>query len=51
MNYQELCREVAGLHSSVEVAMVLSDGKLAASHLKSGGPAPEDAALSSGVGA
>jgi hypothetical protein len=42
MNYQELCRAVAGLHGSVEVAMVLSDGKLAASNLKSGGPAPEE---------
>lgn len=42
MNYQELCKEVAGLHGSVEVAMVLSDDKLAASHLKSGGPAPDE---------
>ena len=42
MNYQELCKAVAGLHSSVEVAMVLSGGKLAASHLKSGGPAPDE---------
>ena len=42
MNYQELCKAVAGLHSGVEVAMVLSGSKLAASHLKSGGPAPDE---------
>lgn len=42
MNYQELCREVAGLHGSIEVAMVLSNDKLAATHLKSGGPAPDE---------
>ena len=42
MNYQELCKAVAGLHGSVEVAMVLSKDKLAASHLKSGGPAPDE---------
>ena len=42
MNYQELCKAVAGLHGSVEVAMVLSGSKLAASHLKSGGPAPDE---------
>jgi len=42
MNYQELCKAVAGLHGSVEVAMVLSGNKLAASHLKSGGPMPDE---------
>jgi hypothetical protein len=42
MNYQELCKEVAGLHGSIEVAMVLSNDKLAASHLKSGGPVPDE---------
>jgi hypothetical protein len=42
MNYQELCKAVAGLHGSIEVAMVLSGDKLAASHLKSGGPAPDE---------
>ena len=42
MNYQELCKAVAGLHGSVEVAMVLSSDKVAASHLKSGGPAPDE---------
>jgi hypothetical protein len=42
MNYQELCKAVAGLHGSIEVAMVLSKDKLAASHLKSGGPAPDE---------
>jgi hypothetical protein len=42
MNYQELCKAVAGLHGSVEVALVLSSNKLAASHLKSGGPAPDE---------
>jgi hypothetical protein len=41
MNYQELCKAVAGLHGSVEVAMVLSNDKLVGSHLKSGGPAPD----------
>ena len=33
---------MAELHASVEVAMVLSENKLVASHLKSGGPAPEE---------
>lgn len=42
MNYQELCKAVADLHMSVEVAMVLSNNKLAASHLKSGGPVPDE---------
>lgn len=42
MNYQELCQAVAGLHGSVEVAIVLSSNKLIASHLKSGGPAPDE---------
>lgn len=42
MNYQELCEAVAELHGSVEVVMVLSENKLAASHLKSGGPAPDE---------
>jgi len=42
MNYQELCKEVTDLHGSVEVSMVLSDNKVAASHLKSGGPAPDE---------
>ncbi|MGI0047920.1 MAG: hypothetical protein ACREAW_00110 [Nitrososphaera sp.] len=42
MNYQELCKAVAGLHGSIEVAMVLSSDKVAASHLKSGGPAPDE---------
>jgi hypothetical protein len=41
MNYQELCRAVAGLHGGVEVAMVLSYDKIIGSHLKSGGPAPD----------
>ena len=42
MNYSELCKAVAGLHDSIEVAIVLSKGKLVASHLKSGGPAPDE---------
>jgi hypothetical protein len=42
MNYQELCKAVSDLHGSIEVAMVLSKDKLAASHLKSGGPAPDE---------
>ncbi len=42
MNYNELCRAVAGLHGSIEVAIILSKGKLVASHLKSGGPAPDE---------
>ena len=41
MNYQELCKAVAELHSSVEVTMILSDNKIVGSHLKSGGPTPE----------
>ncbi len=42
MNYQELCKAVAGLHGSVEVAMVLSNDNIVGSHLKSGGPAPDE---------
>jgi|SRR5690606_184366 len=42
MNYRELCEAVSALHDNVEVAMVLSKGKLAASHLKSGGPVPDE---------
>ncbi len=42
MNYSELCKAVTGLHGGIEVAIVLSGGKLAASHLKSGGPAPDE---------
>jgi hypothetical protein len=42
MDYQELCKAVAGLHGGIEVSMVLSNDKLAASHLKSGGPAPDE---------
>jgi hypothetical protein len=42
MNNSELCKAVAGLYDSIEVVLVLSKGKLAASHLKSGGPAPDE---------
>jgi hypothetical protein len=42
MNYLELCKAMASLHSNIEVAMVLSDDKIVGSHLKSGGPAPEE---------
>ena len=41
MNYQELCKVVAELHGSIEVAMVLSDNKIVSSQLKSGGPTPD----------
>jgi hypothetical protein len=42
MNYRELCKAITGLDGNVEVAMVLSEEKLAASHMKSGGPAPDE---------
>lgn len=42
LNYNGLCKGAAGLHPNVEVAIVLSSGKLAASHLKSGGPSPDE---------
>jgi hypothetical protein len=42
MSHQELCKAVACLHGSVEVAMVLSNDKLVSSHIKSGGPAPDE---------
>lgn len=42
MNYNELCKAVADLHGSIEVTIILSKGKLVASHLKSGGPAPDE---------
>jgi len=41
MNYNALCKAAAELHANSEVVIVLSKGKLAASHLKSGGPAPD----------
>ncbi|HEY3094286.1 MAG TPA: hypothetical protein VGJ42_00850 [Nitrososphaera sp.] len=41
MSYQELCNAVAGLDRRIEVAMVLSNNKIIGSHLKSGGPAPD----------
>ena len=41
-NYSALCKAVSELHASAEVVLVLSKGKLAASHMKSGGPAPEE---------
>ena len=34
--------DVAGLHDSIEVAIVSSDDKIIGSHLKSGGPVPEE---------
>ena len=40
--YGALCKAVSELHSNAEVVLVLSRGKLTASHLKSGGPAPEE---------
>jgi hypothetical protein len=42
MNYHELCKAVIGLDGNVEVAMVLSDVTLAASHMKSGGPSLDE---------
>jgi len=41
MNYSELCKAVAGVHKNIEVAIVLSTGRLTASYIKSGGPAPD----------
>ena len=41
-NYAILCKAVAGLHKNAEVVLVLSKGKLAASHMKSGGPTPNE---------
>ena len=40
--YAKLCREAAELSDRAEVVLVLSKGKLVASHMKSGGPAPEE---------
>lgn len=40
--YSALCKQVSELHSNAEVVLVLSKGKLAASHMKSGGPAPDE---------
>jgi hypothetical protein len=40
--YGTLCREVAELHGNAEVVLVLSNGRLAASHMKQGGPSPEE---------
>jgi hypothetical protein len=45
-SYGALCKAVSELHSSAEVVIVLSNGKLAASHMKSGGPAPDEAEFS-----
>jgi len=42
MNYNELCKAIAALHGSIEVAIILSKGKIVATHLKSGGPAPDE---------
>lgn len=40
--YAKLCREAAELSDRAEVVLVLSKGKLAASQMKSGGPAPDE---------
>jgi len=42
MNYDELCKVIAALHNNIEVVIVLSNNKLAASYLKSGGPVPDE---------
>jgi hypothetical protein len=47
MKYADLCKTIAGLHNSIEVVMILSKNKLVASHLKSGGPVPEEEELRS----
>ncbi|MGI0037837.1 MAG: hypothetical protein ACRD99_05725 [Nitrososphaera sp.] len=44
--YGALCKAVSELHSSAEVVLVISRGKLAASHIKSGGPAPDEGEFS-----
>ena len=44
--YSALCRAVSELHSSAEVVLVISKGKLAASYIKSGGPAPDESEFS-----
>ncbi len=40
--YGTLCKTIAELHSNIEVAIILSRGKLASSHMKTGGPAPDE---------
>lgn len=42
MIYNELCKTIANLHKSIEVAIILSKNKLVASYLKTGGPMPEE---------
>ncbi|HEY8139547.1 MAG TPA: hypothetical protein VIE86_00525 [Nitrososphaera sp.] len=42
MNYRALCKGVSELHPNSEVVIVISKGRLAASHMKSGGPAPDE---------
>ena len=42
MNYHDLCKSVVNLNASVEVAMILSGDKVVGSHLRSGGPTPEE---------
>lgn len=41
-SYNALCRAVAELSNNAEVVLVLSAGKLAASHMKFGGPTPNE---------
>ena len=41
-SYATLCRAVAELSKNAEVVLVLSGGKLAASHMKFGGPTPNE---------
>jgi hypothetical protein len=40
--YGALCKAVSELHNGAEVVLVISRGRLAASHIKSGGPAPDE---------
>ena len=40
--YGALCKAVSELNRNAEVVLVLSKGKLAASHMKSGGPSPDE---------
>jgi hypothetical protein len=42
VSYNELCKQASGAHKNIEVAIVLSGGGLAASHIRSGGPVPDE---------
>ena len=42
MNYKALCKGVSELDPNSEIVIVISKGRLAASHMKSGGPEPDE---------